>query len=155
MFTRRWGVRCAVSSSIVLAGLAIAVRRGAADAPAGQYTISSGTVTDNKTGLVWQQVVPASSYAWAGAGTYCASNTAGLTGTGWRLPSLNELQSLVDDSRQSPCIDPTAFPSTPVDLFWTSSPDVSSAGYARLVAFGNGATGIELVTAARRVRCVR
>jgi hypothetical protein len=155
MIKKSWVVRCAASSAIVVAGLVIAVRRGAADAPPGQYTISNGTVADNKTGLVWQQVGSASTYTWPDAGTYCTSNTAGLPGTGWRLPSLNELQSIVDDSRQGPCLDPTAFAGEPADLFWTSSPVVGAAGSAWLVAFGNGATGSTAATTAHRVRCVR
>jgi hypothetical protein len=156
MITKRWALRCAVSSSIVLAGLAIGARRGAADAPAGQYTIADGTVTDSKTGLVWQQVVPSSTYTWADAGTYCTSNAAGLPGTGWRVPSLTEIQTIVDDSRHDPAIDPTAFPGTPLDAFWTSSLlSPASAQSAWLLGSGNGGTGTNAVTFAGRVRCVR
>lgn len=126
MTMKRFGARHVAWSFVVLAGLVIAVRRVSADAPPGRYTVTNGgtptgTVLDTRTGLTWQQMVPPSSYTWADAGTYCTSNTAGLPGTGWRLPSMQELQTIVDDSRLEPAIDPNAFPSTPMAAFWASS----------------------------------
>lgn len=153
MITKRVGVRHAVSALVVLAGLGLAVRRGAADAPTDQYTTSNGTVTDTRTGLVWQLTPPAGSYAWADASTYCASNT-GLSGSGWRLPSLPELQTIVDDSRKNPAIDPT-FSNAPADYFWTSSTYAPMAGSAWLVNFYDGNTGGIPATSTFRVRCVR
>jgi uncharacterized protein len=53
-----------------------------------------GTVLDRRTGLVWQR-------GWGGARTwrpamaYCEQNMAGLPGVGWRLPSIDELRSLI------------------------------------------------------------
>jgi hypothetical protein len=145
------------AGSLALAGLLLfaAVRPSAADAPAGRFTSAAGTVTDTKTGLVWHQGVPSGTYTWADAGTYCTSNTAGLPGSGWRLPSLTELQTIVDDSRSLPAIDPTAFPSTPSVSFWTSSAYASQAGSAYGVSFAYGLTDVAAATLTRSVRCVR
>ena len=56
--------------------------------PPNHYTISNGEVTDNYTGLIWQQVYSATTMAWSAAAGYCAS--LGLNGNTWRVPSLNE-----------------------------------------------------------------
>ena len=91
---------------------------------------------------------------WTAASTYCAS-----VGTGYRLPTLRELASIIDLTVTSGAkIDPTAFPNTPVDTFWTSS------GYApsvvpdqkRTLDFATGRSGWEDGTrVSHRIRCVR
>jgi hypothetical protein len=108
-----------------------------------------GLVLDSATGLTWQQSVDAGFYTWSAAMTYCA----GL-GTGWRLPSLTELQTIVDDTN-SRTIDGTAFPSTPASAFWTSSAYAGASGYAWYVAFSIGDTSLNVVASTSRVRCVR
>jgi hypothetical protein len=124
-----------------------------ADAPAGRYTIANGTVYDTKTKLTWQQAVPPTTYVWADAKTYCAGLS--LAGTGWRLPTAKELQTIVDESRTNPSIDPTAFPATPSNGFWSSSPLANSSGFAWDVGFSNGAAGTPEVFYVYNVRCVR
>ena len=76
--------------------------------PPNHYTIASGEVTDNYTGLVWQQTFSASSMAWSGGAGYCSS--LGLNGHTWRMPSLNELATLVNEAKVSPAVNATAFP---------------------------------------------
>jgi hypothetical protein len=145
----------------ILAVLALAVRDVLADAPVGRFTITNGglptgTVYDTKTMLTWQQAVPTSTYTWPNAGTYCTMNSGGLPGTGWRLPSLTELQTIVDDSRVNPAIDPAAFPGTPVDKFWTSSAYEPNAANAWFVDFVDGSTNNGSASSAPYyVRCVR
>jgi hypothetical protein len=80
-----------------------------------------------------------------------------LGGTGWRLPTIKELQSIVDLSQTAaPYIDPTAFPSTPSNYFWSSSPLAGSSSDAWNVSFGNGATyGTAVSGSYSYVRCVR
>ena len=125
-----------------------------ANAPAGRYTTANGTVYDTKTKLTWQQTVASGTYNWAGAKTYCAGLS--LNGTGWRLPTIKELQTIVDDSRTNPAIDTTAFPSTPADWFWSSSPLAGSSSYAWDVSFDFGFTGYSDVSYNYgNVRCVR
>jgi formylglycine-generating enzyme required for sulfatase activity len=125
----------------------------AANAPAGRYTMTGGTVFDTKTKLTWQQTVPAAKYAWAAAKTYC--QTLSLAGTGWRLPTRKELETIVDRSQSNPSIDPTAFPATPADAFWSSSPVAGSQTVAWSVYFIIGLTYSFVMTDPNEVRCVR
>lgn len=109
-----------------------------------KYTPNTdGTVTDNVTGLVWQQPVAMSpcpadgnGCTFAGAQTYCQMLSLGGESSGWRLPTLSELFSLVEFGSSLPNIDPTAFPNAPTAVFWTSSP--YETGGAWVVDFGGG-----------------
>jgi hypothetical protein len=132
-----------------------------ADVTAGAPNLESytdnkdGTVTDNLTGLMWQQTVPTGTYTWAQAVAYCPTlNLAGHSD--WRLPSRIELVSIVDFGVTSgPRINSTYFPSTPADWFWSSSPLAGSSSLAWLVYFYNGNTNYLDVSDAHSVRCVR
>jgi hypothetical protein len=135
-----------------------------ANAPAGQYVVTAGgtgngTVYDTKSKLTWQRTVSSTTYTWDAAKTYCAGVGASLGGTGWRLPTFKELQSLVDYSQSTaPMIDPNAFPSTPAAWFWSASPvaaAVSSDGAWWLIGFNDGHMGYSGVSYAGDVRCVR
>ena len=138
----------------VVALATVAFTRSAdANAPAGRYTTSSGTVYDTKTKLTWQQAVAPGTYTWANAKAYCAGLS--LNGTGWRLPTIKELQTIVDESQTNPSIDTTAFPSTPANWFWSSSPLVGSSSYACSVSFNDGSADCSAVSSASYVRCVR
>ena len=78
-----------------------------------------GTVTDTATGLMWQQGAP-SSMTWEAALTY-ADGLALAGFNDWRLPTITELQSIVDFSRASPAIDTNWFPGTGVSYYWSST----------------------------------
>jgi hypothetical protein len=81
-------------------------------APPNQYTaISADEVQDNYTGLIWQRTGNSSGLiSWDQAVTYCSSLTIG--GNTWRLPSVRELATLVDEAQVAPAINRTMFPST-------------------------------------------
>jgi hypothetical protein len=89
-----------------------------ADAPPNHYVLTADTVSDTKTGLVWQRAA-SSQMVWNLAGSYCQQLTLG--GTGWRLPSAKELLTLVDPTRYDPAIDPNAFPGTKGVAYWSAS----------------------------------
>ena len=110
-----------------------------------------GTVRDNANGAAWQQTVT-SRYDQAGAVAYCASLT--LAGGGWRLPTPDELLSIVD-TRFIPTVDPTYFPGTPSDFFWSSSPVAGSPGLWWGVHFAYGFAPNAVATDPYRARCVR
>jgi hypothetical protein len=113
-----------------------------------------GTVTDNVTGLTWQQAVPVTRYIWADAVAYCP--TLALAGhSDWRLPSIIELSSIVDLGQSGPIINPTYFPSIPSDFFWSASPLAGSSSSAWAVLFGDGFTDYGDVSGTLYVRCVR
>jgi Protein of unknown function (DUF1566) len=134
--------------------------RGGASATTMQYTTDVGTVNDTKTKLTWQRIVPTTSYTWADANTYCQQTVgASLGGTGWRLPTIKELQTIVDDSRLNPAIDPTTFPATPAAPlveFWSSSPLAGSTSSAWFIGFYYGSpSNYGTVSDMHNVRCVR
>ena len=135
--------------AILLAGTQVA-----ADAPSDRYTVdtAAGLVTDLRTGLAWQQPVNASTYTWDQAVTYCRGLRVGLT-SGFRVPTLKELLTLVDPTRARPAIDIKAFPNTPAEWFWTAS-NSASAGPAA-VSFATGGSSFYRTTETMRVRCVR
>ncbi|MDX2011631.1 MAG: DUF1566 domain-containing protein [Myxococcaceae bacterium] len=86
-------------------------------APRGRYLSAAGTVTDRETGLVWaQQTLPAQSFSQAQAA--CAASRVGGS-QAWRLASIKELQSLLDDSGLQLSLDPAfrAFRAS-----WSSTP---------------------------------
>jgi hypothetical protein len=113
-----------------------------------------GTVTDNLTGLMWQQAVSATTYTWAQAIAHCPTLT--LAGhSDWRLPSVIELASIVDLGQSDPSINGTYFPSTPANVFGSSSPWAGSPSYAWGVYFNYGYTVSPDVSYMLNVRCVR
>lgn len=113
--------------------------------PADRYTVdvAADTVTDQATKLVWQRTPSKKTFPAKDPGitTYCAD--------GFRLPTENELYSLVDPTRTMPAIDPTAFPGTPSAPFWALE-----NGRGSSVSFAKGNMGI-YVEGDGYVRCVR
>jgi hypothetical protein len=79
------------------------------------YTdLGDGIVLDNMTGLLWQQSTAPETYTWQQALDYVDSlNTENYLGhNDWRLPTIKELSTLVDNSipYPGPTIDITFFP---------------------------------------------
>jgi hypothetical protein len=109
-----------------------------------------GTVNDSGATLTWQQQVPSATYLWDDAVTYCGG--LALAGGGFRLPTLDELKTLVDLQFSPARIDPTFFPDTPAAQFWTSSPNGSSQHW--YVDFQNGQPNARSGNMLN-VRCVR
>jgi hypothetical protein len=80
--------------------------------PASHYTIANGEVTDNYTGLTWQQGFSPTLVTHPDAVTYCS--TLVLNGhTGFRVPALNELASTVNEAMVGGAVVATAFPNNP------------------------------------------
>ena len=146
----RWLSVVSLGALVLITATATLVR---AEAPACHYSIVDSTVTDNDTKLTWQQPVDAATYTWDQATTYCTGLS--LVGDGWRLPTAQELQTIVDESSSKPAIDKDAFPNTPSAAFWSSSPYAGGAGLAWLVDFGDGRADTAAVGDMSRVRCVR
>ena len=147
-----------------MVGTGGATGTGGGNTVVGHYVVSADgiIVTDTSTGLVWQRDGSGSrpncaqnpQCTWAESQAYCTGLT--LDGSGWRWPTLTELQSIVDTTVTSGAtINQTAFPNTPAVDFWTSSPSAGSSGGALCVSFYNGGTYNSVVGDVLKVRCVR
>ena len=85
-------------------------------------------------------------------------NAAGLCGaaSGWRMPTVKELEGVVDYGRTSPSIDPSYFPNTPSWRAWSSSPlALGTSYYAWSVNFSFGDASAGPPTFINFVRLVR
>jgi len=92
------------------------------------------------TGLVWDKSPNNTKLRdWVNACSYCYAREVGNR-KGWRLPTVEELASLVDTSNNSPAL-PTDHPFTNVMSYnyWSSTTLADSTGYAWLVSFFDGA----------------
>lgn len=87
----------------------------------------AGYVLDQKTRLIWQDDYPEGevvSLGWTEAVSYC--NDLDLAGKGWRLPSINELLSIVDYGRDDWApVFPTAFLHAEFGDYWSSTTRVA------------------------------
>ena len=134
-----------------------------------EYTVSAdGTIVmDRVTGLVWQRELyagacPADDDAgdgctYAHAQAYCTSlNLVSLGGlsSGWRLPSLVELISIVNFTDGTPTIDTSPFPGTPLTSFWTNTRDAADPTQSWALSFANGVNATQPVATVSPVRCV-
>jgi hypothetical protein len=117
-----------------------------------RYTIATaaGTVYDTKTRLTWQQTVNSTSYFFADTKAYCGS-----LGTGWRLPTMRELLTIVDYSKFTPLIDVSVFTNMIGTAYWTSSAASGSVSSVWVFDFFNGRAASFPVTNAYRICCVR
>ncbi|MFZ4857130.1 MAG: DUF1566 domain-containing protein [Desulfuromonadaceae bacterium] len=122
-----------------------------------------GTVKDNLTGLIWLKdagcfatvggvtkgiTAATSALTWANAltwsnalvgnNTVCGLNDSSTAGQ-WRLPSSNELDSLVDISKSNPALT-TGHPFSNVrsNSYWSGSTYSSGTAYAWVVGVGGG-----------------
>ncbi len=103
---------------------------------AGDYTAGNGMVTDNNTGLTWQQQDDGQTRNWEGAIVYCEGLSL-ANQTDWRLPNVKELESITDDSRAYPAIDPI-FTGTKASYYWSSTTYADNSYRAWFVYFDNG-----------------
>jgi len=95
-----------------------------------------GTVTDTSTGLMWQQQT-VGPMTWEAAISYCEGLSLGGQDD-WRLPNTNELQSVVDYTRENPAIDTAAFSDTMSYYYWSSTTFAAVPGCAWSVYFSGG-----------------
>ena len=119
----------------------------------GPYSAGSNTVVDQGSGLEWQKNNDATPRNWQAALAYCEELSLDSK-TDWRLPSIRELKSIVNDHRYYPAIDPvfTCQPSS----YWSATTVINHpATSAWIVNFANGDDNWYVKTNSYRVRCVR
>jgi hypothetical protein len=124
------------------------VREPEPQAPTRHYEVVAGTIRDTLTGLLWRERHASEKYDFAGASSHCAT-------LGFRVPSMKELQTLVDRTRVRPSIDARFFPDTPSEPFWSSSLVADNPELAWSVSFELGRSEQTAVGSEFYVRCVR
>jgi hypothetical protein len=106
--------------------------------------MGGAAVLDRETGLVWEQAPDGTNtYAWEDAQIHC--NTLSLGGRlGWRLPTLQDLASLIDPTVPFPGPTlPAGHPFTNVRSanYWSATTDAGSASLGWDVSLGGGNVG--------------
>ncbi|MFT3926610.1 MAG: DUF1566 domain-containing protein [Myxococcales bacterium] len=130
------------------------VRCVRSDATPGQFEVAGPTVRDTATKLTWQQSPPLDAKSWDDAAVYCRELDLG--GKGFRLPTIKELHTLVDETKSNPSIDPKAFPGTAPSAYWTSSHLTNFEHDVWTVSFDQGFDNwVEDDVGMALVRCVR
>jgi len=124
------------------------VREPEPTSPPWRYEPAPLGVRDALTGLEWERPSAPAKLDFASAQARCE-------GLGARVPSMKELQTLVDRGRVSPSIDLGHFPETPSEPFWTSSLVAENPDLAWSVSFELGRSEQSSVTSEFSVRCAR
>jgi blue copper oxidase len=115
---------------------------------------NNGTITDNLTGLIWQQVPTNTTRTWEQALTYAEGLTLGGA-SDWRLPNIKELQSLTDVRLTNPALDTNFFSGIGVKKYWsaTSLPNQSTSAWYLNTQYG--ITTYDPKTTANYTICVK
>ena len=119
-------------------------------------SVGDGTVIDHTTGLMWTiDDIADDRMNWNDADAAAKAVTLGGFND-WRLPTRQELLTLVDDTRFGPAIDTAAFPRCKSAWYWTSTSWAGSpASAAWVVYFGHGYSAVINRNHDARVRACR
>ena len=112
-------------------------------------------VTNTTIGLVWQDDTSVKSVrkTWSGAKSYCKNlNFAGYSD--WFLPTISQLESLVDNKKYNPAIK-KEFKNSVSSNYWSSSSYVSDSRNAWYIYFEYGGSNYNLKSFNLYVRCAR
>jgi hypothetical protein len=114
--------------------------------PETRFEVREAVVLDKLTGLFWLQDADVSSGAmnWLEALHYVKNLKVGLPEISmrWRLPTINELESLVDCSRHTPAL-PSEHPFENIrDTYWSSTSSFFEPDWAWALYLHKGATGV-------------
>lgn len=110
---------------------------------------ANGTVRHLSTGMVWMRC----SLGQTWNGTDCTGTATALTWTealdisdgqtfagrsDWKLPTRQQLATLVEKSCSAPSINRAAFPNTISAPYWTATPFANDSGYSWAISFELG-----------------
>lgn len=100
--------------------------------------LDGAAVLDKETGLVWEKSPDTTERTWIEAINYCYNKTVGGR-KGWRLPTVDELASLVDPTHLGPAL-PSGHPFENVrsNEYWSSTEYAGNPDYAWWVRMNNG-----------------
>ena len=147
-----------VISTVTNDDLFVRCLRGAESGQPNLVANANGTVTDERTGLLWQQTA-SGAMTWESATSYCEGLSLGGFND-WRLPNIKELESLVDEGRYSPAFDGAFFPDAGPNDYYLSSTQWGRRfeAYPYVIALwqvGSGDGRVSQLLSNGKVRCVR
>lgn len=144
-----------IASNTAISNRIKCVRGGPTTSPVTRYDVASGAARDVRTGMVWQVTPITTAKLAQDAKLACESLTLGGVG-GWRLPTVRELASLLDESREVvPLLSPP-FQAGPVARFWSSTPRAKAPAATYVVDFDTADMVPETSTSTPlSVRCAR
>jgi hypothetical protein len=106
-------------------------------------------VHDTQTNLVWRRC--AEGMAWEGSACKGkatrfkfgdakkhAEDAAPADGKAWRIPTRDELKTIVIKQKKKPMTDAQAFPNTPASLYWAKRPGYDDNLNGWMIDFGTG-----------------
>ena len=112
----------------------------------------SWIVKDKNTGLFWESENKAWEKSWEQAKAYCEALDKWWK-TNWRLPTISELEWLVDFSRYYPAINTNYF-TVVSDYYWSSTTRANFTGSAWVLYFRYGYTDWNYKPDSNYVLCV-
>jgi Protein of unknown function (DUF1566) len=128
---------------------------------------ANAAVLDRETGLVWERSPSTEQFPWESnvttliAGYHCLIDVILGGREGWRLPTINELASLVDRNSATTKL-PPGHPFENVQssmflasLYWSATTVAGEPTAARFMDFRSGQAGIAAKSSAGFVWCVR
>lgn len=111
--------------------------------PAPRFEVAGEAVRDRLTGLWWRRMasVEEGALPWDEA-LACVGRLNGPAGLSWRLPNINELESLVDCDRHSPALS-SGHPFRALrDVCWSSTTSLFEPDWAWALYLDKGAVGV-------------
>ena len=115
---------------------------------------------DTRTGMMWRGGDAGRSLSWSDAKRHCGALASHPSGVGWRLPTIDELDSLYDPSMGQPCgetatcrIDPAIHLSSP--YLWSATAPQSDRRVYYDFSFGTQLAPLIRPALLRGVLCIR
>ncbi len=134
------------------------------------YSRDGDIVIDNATGLQWQDTIGGYK-PWVTRENYDAGNIEDTTGdtattycvdfslggySDWRLPSIEELLTIVDNSEYSPSLTKDIFDHSNSTVYWSSTPSARISARALSISRGHGyISALSSKSDSLHVQCVR
>jgi hypothetical protein len=121
-----------------------------------QLVMGSEAVLDRETGLVWDRNPATTKVQWNLAAGGCYKKEV-ANRFGWRLPTIEELATLIDNSNTDPAL-PSGHPFTNIQLddrYWTTTTAAWLDTYAYSILMSSGSLNEESKTSEFYCWCVR
>jgi hypothetical protein len=135
---------------LILAAAAALLAGSGQAASSGRFRPDGTVVYDANTGLSWEQYPQTTATTLSAANAYCVA-----LGASFRLPTMKELQTVVDRSRYTPAVDTSVFETVQPTTYWTSTPLADDGTTQWLVEFGAGVSTFGPATGSHLTWCVR